>query len=523
MIRWTAAAGATLLLLATAGCAPAAAPPALPDAPPNQVSGVDIPEGRIDAAVARLDGLARELMDSTGVPGLAVAVAHAGKTLYAKGFGVRDTRGGTGPDNAVDADTVFQLASMSKSVGATVVAQQVSAGTVGWDTPVVIHLPWFALSDPYVTDHLTIADLYAHRSGLPDHAGDGLEDLGYDRREVLQRLRYLPLSSFRDSYDYTNFGVTAAAEAVAAAAGAEWEQLSADVLYRPMGMTSTSSRYSEYLARPNRAVTHIKGPDGYEPRYQRNPDAQSPAGGVSSSVNDMARWLAMVLSNGSHDGTQIIEPEALLPAITPQVISAPAGVPAARAGLYGQGFTVSITSSGRTQYGHSGAFLLGAATAFSALPSQDVGIVVLTNAAPIGVPETLAAQFLDLVQYGAIRENWATLYQQAFAPMSQPEGSLVGAQPPAQPAPARPLSTYVGQYTNRYWGPVTVTEGHDALAMTLGPRHQQFGLTHYDGDTFTFTLQGENAPEGTISKATFTKDAVELEYFDHDKLGRFTR
>ncbi|BBY34378.1 serine hydrolase [Mycolicibacter minnesotensis] len=523
MTRWAAAAGATVLLFGAAGCAPAAAPPALQDTSPNEVSGVDIPEGRVDAAVARIDGLVRELMDSTGVPGLAVAVVHGGKTLYAKGFGVRDTRNGQGPDNAVDADTVFQLASMSKSVGATVVAQQVGAGAVAWDTPVVTQLPWFALSDPYVTDHLTIADLYAHRSGLPDHAGDGLEDLGYGRREVLQRLRYLPLSSFRDSYDYTNFGVTAAAEAVAAAAGVEWEQLSADVLYRPLGMASTSSRFGDYLARPNRAVTHVKEGEGYEPGYQRNPDAQSPAGGVSSSVNDMARWLTMVLANGSHHGTQIIAPEALLPAITPQVISAPATVATARAGLYGQGFTVSITSSGRTQYGHSGAFLLGAATAFSALPSQDVGIVVLTNAAPVGVPETLIAQFLDLVQYGEIRENWATLYQQAFAPMSQPEGSLVGTPPPARPAAAQPLSAYVGDYTNSYWGPVAVTEDHGALEVALGPRHQQFRLTHYDGDTFTFTLQGENAPEGTISKATFTKDAVALEYFDHDKLGRFTR
>ncbi len=519
MIRWAA----TVLTVAVSACTPAVTPAAQHDIPPNEVSGVEIPAGRVDAAVTKLDGLARELMDSTGIPGLAVAVVHGGKTRYAKGFGVRDTRKGDGADNAVNADTVFQLASMSKSVGATVVAQQIGAGSIAWDTPVVTQLPWFALSDPYVTDHITIADLYAHRSGLPDHAGDRLEDLGYDRREVLQRLKYLPLASFRNNYDYTNFGLTAAAEAVACAAGVPWEQLSADALYRPLGMASTSSRYADFLARPNRALTHIKTDEGYQPRYQRNPDAQSPAGGVSSSVNDMARWLAMVLANGSYEGTRIIAPEALLPAITPQVISAPAAVGTARPGFYGEGFNVSITSSGRTQYGHSGAFLLGAATAFSALPSQDVGIVVLANATPIGVPETLIAQFLDLVQYGEVRENWPTLYRQALAPMSQPEGTLVGAEPPAHPAPARPLSEYVGEYTNPYWGPAAVTEDHGALDVTLGPRHQRFRLSHYDGDTFTFAPQGENAPDGTISKAIFTKDAVELEYFDHDKLGRFTR
>lgn len=523
MTRWAAAAGAAVLAVAVSACTPAATPTVRHDILPNEVSGVDIPAGRVDAAVAKLDGLARELMDSTGIPGLAVAVVHGGKTVYAKGFGVRDTRAGDGPDNAVNPDTLFQLASMSKPVGATVVAQQISAGNISWDTPVVSQLPWFALSDPYVTDHVTIADLYAHRSGLPDHAGDRLEDLGYDRREVLQRLRYLPLAPFRNHYDYTNFGLTAAAEAVAAAAGVPWEQLSADVLYRPLGMTSTSSRYTDFLARPNRALTHVKTDDGYQPRHQRNPDAQSPAGGVSSSVNDMARWLAMVLAGGSYQGTALIAPEALLPAITPQVISAPAETGTARAGFYGEGFNVSITSSGRTQYSHSGAFLLGAATAFSALPSQDVGIVVLTNATPVGVPESLAAQFLDLVQYGEIREDWPRLYRQVLEPMSQPEGALVGAPRPAHPAPARPLSAYVGEYANPYWGPATVTDDHGALVVTLGPQHRRFRLGHFDGDTFTFALQGENAPEGTVSKATFTTDAVELEYFDHDKLGRFTR
>ncbi|BBZ21893.1 serine hydrolase [Mycolicibacter hiberniae] len=522
MIRWAATVGAAVLAVALTACVPVANPRELSETPPNEVSGVDIPVGRVDAAVGRLDGLARDLLDSTGIPGLAVAVVHGGKTVYARGFGVRDT-GRPGPDNAVNADTVFQLASLSKSVGATVVAQQVGAGAVAWDTPVVTQLPWFELADPYVTEHLTIADLYAHRSGLPDHAGDGLEDLGYGRREVLERLKYLPLAPFRSSYAYTNFGVTAAAEAVAAAAGVGWEQLSADVLYRPLGMASTSSRYADFVAQPNRAATHVKVGNGYQPRYQRNPDAQSPAGGVSSSVNDMARWLAMVLAGGSHDGSRIIEAQALLPAITAQIVSAPAGVGTARPGFYGEGFNVSITSSGRTQYGHSGAFLLGAATAFAALPSQDVGIVVLTNATPIGVPETLIAQFLDLVQYGEIRSDWAALYREAMAPMLQPEGALVGAQPPANPAPARPLSEYVGSYANPYWGPATVREDQGALEVVLGPQRRRFRLAHYDGDTFTFAVQGENAPEGTISKAEFTKDALELEFFDHDELGRFTR
>jgi CubicO group peptidase (beta-lactamase class C family) len=261
MTRRAATAAVLTVLLALTGCGsgqPASSPPpALSDAAPNEVSGLDIPPGRIDDAISKIDGLANDVMKNTGVPGLAVAVVRGGKTVYAKGFGVKDDGKGAGQDNKVDADTVFQLASVSKSVGATVVAREVTDNVVAWDTPVVTKLPWFALSDPYVTGHVTVADLYSHRSGLPDHAGDKLEDLGYDRRQVLERLKYLPLTPFRSSYAYTNFGLTAAAEAVATAAGKSWEDLSDQALYRPLGMSSTSSKYADFLARPNRAVLHV--------------------------------------------------------------------------------------------------------------------------------------------------------------------------------------------------------------------------------------------------------------------------
>jgi CubicO group peptidase (beta-lactamase class C family) len=527
MTKRAARAAVVVVLLALTGCGsvqPVSSPPsALSEVPPNEVSGLDIPAGRVDEAISKVDRLAGDLMKATGIPGLAVAIVRGGKTVYAKGFGVRDASKGDGQDNKVDADTVFQLASVSKSVGATVVAHEVSTNVITWDTPVVSKLPWFALSDPYVTDHVTIADLYSHRSGLPDHAGDNLEDLGYDRRQVLERLKYLPLAPFRISYAYTNFGLTAGAEAVAAAAGKSWEDLSDEVLYRPLGMASTSSRFADFMARPNRAVLHVKVGDKWEPRFKRDPDPQTPAGGASSSVNDMARWLTMVMANGTYNGQRITSPEALLPAITPQVISAPATSPKARAGSYGHGFNVSVTSSGRTQYSHSGAFSSGAATNFVVLPSEDIGIIALTNAAPYGAPETLTAQFLDLVQYGQVREDWAALYKQAIGWMNNPEGSLVGKQPPANPAPARPLTDYLGVYASDYWGPAAVTEHDGQLQLALGPKNETFPLTHWDGDTFTFPLTNEDAPPGTISKAVFSGNTLNLEYFDSDKLGTFTR
>lgn len=508
--------------------APSSSPPskaALSDVPPPLVPAMPLPDNAVDDAVAKLDGIADELMKKSGIPGMAVAVVHGGKTVYAKGFGVKDVRNGDAaahPENAVDPDTVFQLASLSKPIGSTVVAHQVGTGAISWDTPVVEKLPWFGLADPVVTKMVTVGDMYAHRSGLPDHAGDLLEDLGYDRRYVLEHLRQLPLAPYRITYEYTNFGLTAGAEAVATSAGKSWEDLSQDVLYGPLGMTSTSSRFDAYEARPDRAVGHIHVDGAYKPLYVRDPQAESPAGGVSSSANDVTKWLTMMLADGSFNGRQVVDPKALLPAVTPQIVSAPPSEAAMRSGFYGYGFNVGTTSAARVQLSHSGAFELGAGTNFVIIPSADVAIVALTNATPSGIPETLTAEFADLVQFGEVRQDWRKLYGDAFAAMEGAEGSLAGQKPPVDPAPGPPAQALVGTYDNPYWGPARVTDVGGMLTLAIGPS-ETLPLTHWDGNVFTFVPVGENASPGTISKATFDGDRLTLEYYDDEKMGSFTR
>ena len=514
-----------LMLVLIPGCEAKPAEPAPPpaaqtqsDVPPPLVAAMPLPDNAVDNAVAKLDGMVDDLMKKSGIPGMAVAVVHGGKTLYAKGFGVRDVRSG----DKIDPDTVFQLASLSKPLSATVVAHQVGQSAIGWDTPVVSKLPWFALSDPVVTRMVSVGDMFSHRSGLPDHAGDMLEDLGYERRYVLERLRQLSLDPFRISYAYTNFGLTAGAEAVAGGAGKPWEDLADEVLFHPLGMASTSFRFTDYQARPDRAVGHIHVDGRYEPLYVRDPDPEAPAGGASSSVNDMTRWLTMMLANGSLEGKQIVDPKALLPAVTPQIVSSRATEAAMRSGFYGYGFNVAPTSAARMELSHSGAFELGSGTNFVILPSADVAIVALTNATPSGVPESLTAEFADLVQFGEVREDWYKLYGDIFKQMEQPTGSLVGQKPPANPAPAAPPASYVGTYNNDYWGPARVTENDGKLHLALGAK-LDVPLDHWDGNIFTYSWVSENSPPGTISKATFDGSKLTLEYYDTFGKGTFTR
>lgn len=532
-VAWTAVLFATLVI-AVAGCSSSddggssssttPAPVGADDFDPTSNSGVPIPDGRISDAVGQLDGIARRTLDETGVPGMAIAVVHGDEVVYAKGFGVR----AVGTDDVVDENTVFQLASVSKPLGATAIAGAVGDGTASWDDRVVDHLPGFELADPYVTENLTIADTYSHRSGLPDHAGDLLEDMGYDRQEVFDRLRFYPLAPFRAEYAYTNFGLTAGGVAVANAAGTTWEDFSEARLYDRLGMDATSSRHADFEAAENHARLHVRQPDGtWVLSEGRQPDAQSPAGGASSSVTDMAKWMQMVLADGAYDGEQVVDSEALSTVLTPHMLSTPPHSLPSRSGFYGLGFNIGTDASGRVRLGHSGAFGLGAATAFSLLPSEDLGIVVLTNGMPIGVPEAVTAEFMDLATLGRVETDWLALATPQFQAMMANKSELAGQEPPATPAPPQALDTYAGTYANELYGDAEVAVAGDGLVLRLGPDGMEFELTHWDGDVFSYTPPGENS--AGIAAVTFTpaSGSMEVENLNgedpDDKLGIFTR
>src|SRR5437762_2850508 len=273
---------------------------------------------QVTHAIREVEKLAQKQIQENALPGLAIAVVFQDKAVYAKGFGVRDASA----KNPVDADTVFQLASLSKPIGSTVVAELVGEGKITWDSKLSVLDPTFAMFDPWVTREIAIRDMYAHRSGLPEHAGDLLEDLGFTRAEILHRLRYQhPASSFRSHYAYTNFGMTEGAIAAAKAYGLEWENASEQKLYRPLGMTSTSSRYADFMARRNKALGHVLVDGKWMQKFKRDPDAQSPTGGVSSSVNDLTKWLQLQLANGKFEGKQIVDEKALAETHHPQMLT----------------------------------------------------------------------------------------------------------------------------------------------------------------------------------------------------------
>lgn len=492
-------------------------------------------EADVQTAIGALDGIVGDAMAATGVPGIAVAVVYNDEVVFADGWGLRRV----GEPDEVDADTVFQVASVSKPVTSTIVAGVVGQGKANWTDPVITWNPDFAFSNPYVTANTTLADLLSHRTGLPGSSGDLLEDLGWDRDSILGVLDQQPLQPFRTTYDYSNFGITEGGVAAADAMGTTWEQLAGDMLFSPLAMSSSSYRHADFLARQNKAVIHVPvGPAAdkqWAPTYAdvRNADAEAPAGGLSSSVNDLAQFVRLQLGRGTVGGAEIIDDLALQVTHVPQKDLSQPTTPGARTGFYGLCWNINYDDEGRVRLDHSGAFRLGAATNVMLYETEQLGIVTLTNGQPHGVPEAVNNAFFDVATHGQPTIDWINYFGATWDGLYQAldQAGAQWATPPANAAPAPDPTSLVGTYRNSYYGPLTVAADAAAggLSMTMGPpaAPKTFALTAFDGATFTFETIGENATGR--SGATFTlgpdgtATSVILAFYDETGLGTFAR
>jgi CubicO group peptidase (beta-lactamase class C family) len=485
--------------------------------------------GSVNSALAQLDPYIRSSLGKTRVPGVSVAVVYNDHVVFLRGYGIRKV----GESARVDPDTVFEIASFSKPIASTILAGLVGDGKISWDAHVADLDPGFQLSSANTTRQVTIRDFLSHRSGLATESGDLLEDLGYSRPQILYRMRYLPLpGQFRKTYTYSNFGYTTGAIAAATKIGKPWETIAEERLYARLGMTSTSSRFSDYENRANKAALHIFLNGQPVNRFVREADSESPAGGVSSSARDLAEWVRLQLNQGSWNGKQIIDANALAETHKAQICRT--AVDPAKPNVcpgnqyYGLGWNVNTDPRGGTQLSHSGAFFLGAATSVYLIPDEHLGVLALTNSLPIGLPESICLHFLDLVHYGKAQRDYlplvAKLMGQTMAETQDASTNYAMLTPLESPARAKPLTAYTGKYTNEYFGTLEIGVESNRLILRLPPRGAYYELAHWEGDTFTYYFASESTGRGRRGARFFPeKNQVLIENLAPEHEAVFTR
>jgi CubicO group peptidase (beta-lactamase class C family) len=457
-----------------------------------------------DFSVDELDAFIKQGLKEYGVPGCAVALIKDDKVVLVRGYGVRRS----GRDELVDENTLFMIASNTKPFTAAVLATLVDEGKLGWDDHVIDRLPEFVLPDPYPTRAATIRDLLAHRTGLPPFAGDNLERLGFDRPEILRRIRYLKSThSFREKAGYSNPGYLAAGMVAARVGNASWEDLVKTRLFHPLGMTHSGVSVKDRDQSNNVAEAHFAKPDGelYVVPWN-NHDPMGPAGSITSTSADMAQWVRMQLGDGRLDGKQVISAKSIREMHTPAMVETPTFAELApidqHSGFsYGLGWGIFYYQG--SQIVEKGGAQAGMRSVVTLVPGKKAGIVVLANMNLTVLPEAIRAKFLEMVVAPAGRDLQGEI-RQAQAAIKKSFSTSPPAKAKGGPA-SLPLARYAGVYSNDLCGPMTIQLVKDGLRWEAGPEHFGGPLEHVGYDTFSLRY-----PSGHLAlpdDVTFVIDA----------------
>lgn len=443
------------------------------------------------AAPPDLDAWVSRAMTSFEVPGIGLAIVKDGTTLVAKGYGVRKL----GDPAPVDGRTLFGIASNTKAFTATALGLLVEAGKIEWDAPVIRYLPDFAMFDPYVTRELTVRDLLVHRSGLGLGAGDLLwwPASTYSRKEIAQRLRFIPpATSFRNAYAYDNVLYLVAGEVIAAVSGQSWEDFVSSRILAKVGMTGTNVRHSAAAAGGNVAVPHARVDGKVRPIAPFDSDNTNPAGGINSSAQDMAKWMAVQLSGGRlADGSRLFgagTARQLTTIVTPMIVTdPPPELPPLKSSFRGYALGFDIRDyRGRKIVMHTGG-LPGYVSRVAMLPDAGVGVAVLTNQESGAAFDSVAFHILDYY-VDAPPFDWIDGYMKLQTRIDRTNAETERRSAAARDASSRPslaLAKYAGIYRDAWYGDVSIVEQGGKLMIRFSHTPLLVGdLEHWQHDTF---------------------------------------
>ena len=427
---------------------------------------------------AAVDAIVQPFMAAFETPGIAVTIVRPGAPAFVKGYGVRTL----GKPGAVDVHTRFGIASHSKAFTAAALALLVDAGKLGWEDPVVKHLPEFRMSDPAVTQMMTVRDLLVHRSGLPLGAGDLMffPAGSHVAADVLNALPHLkPARGFRAGYDYDNILYIVAGLLIERVAGMAWDKFVEARLFAPLGMADAvgsrgSLRTDNVAGRHARLGPPVRGIGKLEVVQPDEGPMVDAAGGINASIADMAKWLQVQLAQGKlHDGKQLWSPEKAKEMWQPQTITASSDGPTesnpARAVLaaYALGWFVQ-DYRGMRMIQHSGG-LSGQVTYSGMLPSRGIGVSVLSN-----VEESVSAAIRNAILDRLIDApafDWVSSYRtRQKAAQDEALASVEGGVDKAPAGgPSLPLAGYAGRYRDPWYGDVVVGQKSGRLWIDFVP------------------------------------------------------
>lgn len=450
-----------------------------------------------------LDNYINKALYDWNIPGASVAIVNNGKVVYMKGYGIKDMDS----KNTVDENTLFMIGSNTKAFTGTALAMLESEKKLSLDDKVQKWLPDFKLYDSWVTKEATITDLLCHRLGFETFQGDFMYfDSDLSTAQVREKFgKVKPLYGFRSKWGYCNAAFMTAGEIIPKVTGKSWAEFVTERIFKPLGMNRSLALSKDISKAENKAAAHTVDMGVLKKIPYGNIDNLAPAGSISSSVNDMSKWVMALLSKGEIDGKEIIPASAIQRTRQPESVLSDGGhmFNKAHFNLYGLGWFLE-EYAGRKIVAHTGG-VNGFVTSVCLVPEEDLGIIVLTNTDANGFYEALRNEIQDAC-LGLPFRNYSDVYLNYHnndIKKKEKEFSLISDTIAMKKPTTLPLAAYAGEYNHPVYGKMNIKTEAGKLVMRFEHHKGRYGtLEPLGGNRFFCTysdpLYGRKKLEFTV-------------------------
>lgn len=441
-----------------------------------------------------LDNYINKALKDWQIPGVAVCIVKNGEVVWNKGYGVLET----GKPAKVDENSLFLIGSNSKAFTAIALAQLEAEGKLKLTDRVGNYLRTFQMKDPLATKEVNIRDLLSHRIGMETFQGDFVNwSSNLSRAEVISNLAvYDAPYSFRSKWGYCNAAFTAAGEIIPVVTGISWEDYVSSRFFQPLEMNRTIALTKDYAKQSNACSAHTL----YKGKLVKIPvpdiDNLAAAASICSSVNDMSHWVQMLLNDGKYKELEVLNVNALRTTSFPTSIIGNGRHPFNKSNfrLYGLGWDL-MDYEARRIISHTGG-VDGFVTSVTLIPSEKLGIVVLTNTDHNSFYQACKYEIMDAFLGLPYRNYSEVMLNTSLKGQELDEQWLKGKQDTVAMGmkPELALNEYTGEYKNEAYGPVKVIIEKGCLTIIM---------TRHPGMTAKLEPLGGNRFLCTYSSPTF--------------------
>ena len=437
-----------------------------------------------------LDTYINRALTNSRIPGAAVCIVKDGRIVLMRGYGIKEL----GVPSKVDQNTLFMIGSNTKAFTATILAMLQEQKKLSLDEKVTKYIPEFKLESAPATQLVTVRDLLCHRIGFGTFQGDFTYwTSSLTRGEVIEKMGHIKAQyPFRAKWGYTNAAFLTAGEIIPRVSGKTWEQYVKENIFAPLGMSNTLALSADFPKSINKASAHTIVDGRLMAITFPQIDNLAPAASISSSAQDMSKWMLALLDNGKVGNRQVIPAAAIEDTRQPQdiVTSGQHLNGESFFELYGLGWFLE-DYAGKRLVMHDGG-VNGYVSSVTLVPQEHLGIVILTNSDQNSLYESLRWEILDAYLKRPY-QDYSTKYldrsKARIATETQTNAKLRDTVALAL-KPALSLNDYTGKYTNDLYGNLTISKGeNNDLEMRFEHHQRMFAhLQALGGNRFFATF-----------------------------------